>query len=100
MLIKYKIILLLQYIVALAPCLSLFLHCNKSFVDTVCFKNEKYIPTNSPNPLPTKVNITINFFNVINVDPEEHSVTLMLKMGFRWIDKRLHIQRSEDYEKR
>ena len=95
---KYNIILFLQFIVA--PCSSLFLHCNDSFVDTVCFMNEKYIPTISPDPLPTKVNITINLFDVLNVDPEEHSVTLMLKMRFTWIDERLDIQRSEDYKRR
>ena len=74
--------------------------CNKNFTDKVCSKESEYIPTISPSPLPTKVEVYIKFDDVIEIDTELYTVTLMITLKLRWIDKRLNVHRSDQYKQR
>ena len=59
-----------------------------------------YVSTNNPEPLPTKVDIMLNVFDIIDVDEGSQSVTLILKIVLEWQDFRLDVNRSKVDEER
>ena len=50
--------------------------------------------------MPTKVDIMLNVFDIIDVDEAKQSVTLMLKIVLQWQDFRLDVNRSKAHEER
>ena len=50
----------------------------------------------SPNPLPTKVEMSINIYNIIEVNEVHQTVTLMLRVRLMWQDFRLNVTRSDE----
>ena len=77
--------------------------CKDSVQSKVCFlvdKIEDYVSTNNPEPFPTLVDTFLSIIDVIRVDEERQTVTLLLKMQLSWYDLRLDVDRSnEDTEK-
>ena len=76
------------------------LPCNNGPLSTVCFLEEDYVPTKSPKPLPTMIDITIEIIDIKEVDEEKQAVELSLKIILDWQDNRLSVNRSkEDFNK-
>ena len=80
--------------------LCILLRCTPNVTDKVCFEGEEYIPTISPSPLPTKVDISVRFDDIINIDVEQNTVTLLIMLQLIWYDEKLYVQRSKDYIER
>ena len=74
--------------------------CDKSEENTVCFKDEKYAATINPEPLPTLINVTVNVNDIIDVNEEDQTVTLILKLILEWYDERIKVDRSQQYIER
>ena len=72
------------------------LPCNNGPLSTVCFLEEDYVLTNSPQPLPTMIDITIQINAINEVDEEKQAVELSLKVILEWQDKRLSVNRSKE----
>ena len=62
----------------------------------MCFLEEDYVLTNSPQPLPTMIDITIEINAINEVDEEKQAVELSLKIVLDWQDNRLSVNRSEE----
>ena len=56
--------------------------------------------TVSPDPLPTRVNMSLNIFDIVGVNEEQQTVTLMLRVRLMWQDFQLNVIRSEEDSKR
>ena len=94
--------LFLQLVVISAIAVQSFgelLHCSK-VMQEVCSKTDDYVSSISPDPLPTKVNVTLKFFEVIGVDEIAQTVTLSINANLYWNDYRLDVNRSKDYIER
>ena len=69
----------------------------------MCFLVEEaqdYVPTNSPQPLPSMIDITIQINDINEVDEEKQAVELSLRIMLDWQDNRLSVNRSkEDFNK-
>ena len=50
----------------------------------------------SPNPLPTKVEMSINIYDIIEVNEVHQTITLMLRVRLMWQDFRLNVTRSDE----
>ena len=50
----------------------------------------------SPKPLPTKVEMSINIYNIIEVNEVHQTVTLMLRVRLMWQDFLLNVTRSDE----
>ena len=81
-------------------CNGKILPCKHSPLSTVCFLEEGYVRTNSPQPLPTMIDITIEINAIIEVDEEIQAVELSLKIILEWQENRLSANQSkEDIDK-
>jgi hypothetical protein len=49
----------------------------------------------SPKPLPTKVEMSINIYDIIGVNEVQQTVTLMLRVRLMWQDFLLNVTRSD-----
>ena len=56
--------------------------------------------TVSPDPLPTRVNMSLNIFDIVGVNEEQQTVTLMLRVRLMWQDFLLNVIRSDEDSKR
>ena len=56
--------------------------------------------TVSPDPLPTRVNMSLNIFDIVGVNEEQQTVTLMLRVRLMWQDFQLNVIRSDEDSKR
>ena len=54
----------------------------------------------SPKPLPTKVEMSINIYDIIGVNEVQQTVTLMLRVRLMWQDFLLNVTRSDEDLKR
>ena len=80
-------------------CNGKILPCNKSALSKVCFlveEAEDYVPTNSPEPLPTMVNISIQINDINEVDEDKQALELSLYIILEWQDNRLSVNRSKE----
>ena len=50
----------------------------------------------SPNPLPTKVEMSINIYDITEVNEVHQTITLMLRVRLMWQDFRLNVTRSDE----
>ena len=75
-------------------------YCEKSAENEVCFKENPYVSAISPEPLPTNVNITMNINEVIEVNEEDQTIKILMKLILIWIDERLFVKRSKEYSDR
>ena len=50
----------------------------------------------SPKPLPTKVEMSINIYDIIGVNEVQQTVTLMLRVRLMWQDFLLNVTRSDE----
>ena len=50
----------------------------------------------SPNPLPTKVEMSINIYDIVGVNEVQQTVTLMLRVRLMWQDFLLNVIRSDE----
>ena len=84
-------------------CNGKILPCKDSPLSKVCFlvdEAEDYVLTNSPSPLPTMIDITIEINGINEVDEEKQAVELSLRIILEWQDSRLSVNRSkEDFDK-
>ena len=81
-------------------CNGKILPCKHSPLSTVCFLEEGYVRTNSPQPLPTMIDITIEINAIIEVNEEIQAVELSLKIILEWQENRLSANQSkEDIDK-
>ena len=64
---------------------------------TICAKSPNYTALNNPKPFPTMVNITLKFYEILNVDESKQTMTLSMQALLEWKDHRLHINRSQEY---
>ena len=74
------------------------LPCKDSVESYICFNVETiqdYVHTNNPEPLPTKVNISLKDIDVIDVDESQQTVTLLMKVRMAWNDDRIDVKRSQ-----
>ena len=55
-----------------------------------------YIQSVSPKPLPTKVEMSLNIYDIVGVNEVQQSVTLMLRIHLLWHDFQLNVKRSDD----
>ena len=74
--------------------------CMESVESKVCFKEQDYVRTVNPQPLPTQINIIISVFDIIDVDEAQQTVTLMLKIVLEWQDYRLDVNRTIEESER
>ena len=86
------------------PCNGKILPCNTSIESEVCFDGvdniAEYISTKSPHPLPTLIDIGLFFYDIIDVDEEEQTVSFLMTINLRWHDDRLSVKKSQaDIEK-
>ena len=68
------------------------------FESIVCFlveNIEDYISTNSPDPF-TKINITLEIKNVVDVDEDRKTITMLFKIILEWFDQRVDAKRSKE----
>ena len=77
-------------------CNGKILPCNESVQSKVCFLKEDYVPTNSPQPLPTLIDIIIQVKDIIEVNEEEQTVELSLRAILDWHDSRLSVNQSKE----
>ena len=80
-------------------CDGKILPCKNSHLSKVCFlvdEAEGYIHTNSPQPLPTMIDITIDILAINEVDEEKQAVELSLKTTLDWQDSRLSVNRTKE----
>ena len=59
-----------------------------------------FFNTVSPDPLPTRVNMSLNIFDIVGVNEEQQTVTLMLRVRLMWQDFQLNVIRSDEDSKR
>lgn len=68
------------------------------FVESiVCFlveKIEDYISTNTPDPF-QRINISLEVKDIIEVDENRQTITILYKIILEWFDHRLDVKRSE-----
>ena len=79
-------------------CHGIILPCKQSLESKVCFLVDninEYVPTNAPKPSPTLVDSTLNVNDIINVDEEEQTFTLLMKIILTWHDDRVSVNRSQ-----
>ena len=74
---------------------KLLLPCHEIMQELCTTQN--YVTTINPDPIPTKVNITIANLEVLAVDEIYETVTLSMKVNLEWQDHRLSVNRSMDY---
>ena len=55
-----------------------------------------YIQSVSPKPLPTKVEMSLNIYDIVGVNEVQQTVTLMLKIILNWQDFLLDVIRSDE----
>ena len=55
-----------------------------------------YIQSVSPKPLPTKVEMSLNIYDIVGVNEVQQTVTLMLKIILNWQDFLLDVMRSDE----
>ena len=77
-------------------CLSNLLPCNTS-VNVVCSKTEKYVSANVPEPMPVNIKILLKFYDIIEVNEADQTITVTLKSVFEWQDFRLDINQSQEH---
>ena len=77
-------------------CLSNLLPCNTS-VNVVCSKTEKYVSANTPEPMPVNIKILLKFYDIIEVNEADQTITVTLKSVFEWQDFRLDINQSQEH---
>ena len=58
------------------------------------------LQTVSPDPIPTRVNMSLNIFEIVGVNEEQQTVTLMLRVRLMWQDFQLDVTRSDEDSKR
>ena len=58
--------------------------------------NFSIIQTVSPKPLPTKVEMSLNIYDIVEVNEVQQTVTLMLKIILNWQDFLLDVIRSDE----
>ena len=90
----------LTLILAIFRCsLGMIVPCQDSVESKVCFlveKQEDYVPTISPKPYPAIVDISFFITDVVQVNDEKQTVTLMMKLFLSWIDTRLSVRKSQN----
>ena len=74
---------------------KILLPCNEIMQELCTTQN--YVTTINPDPIPTKVNITIVSLEVLFVDEIHETLTLSMKVNLEWQDHRLSVNRSMDY---
>ena len=74
--------------------------CENSIENEVCYKDIPYLTSINPEPLPNFINVTLNVNDVTDVNEEDQTVTLMLKLILEWNDPRLSVKRSKEYIER
>ena len=77
-------------------CNGNILPSNKSALSKVCFLVEDYVRTNSPEPTPTMIDITMQLDGINEVDEEKQAVELSMKFILTWYDDRLSVNRSKE----
>lgn len=73
--------------------------CNTGIQSKVCKQVEKeddYVIENAPLPYPTGVKVDVNILDILNVDENEQTMTLYIKVRLYWIDKSLTVNKSEN----
>ena len=74
------------------------LPCKDSVESYICFNVDTiqdYVHTSNPEPLPTKVNISLKDIDIIDVDESQQTVTLLMKVRMAWSDDRIDVNRSQ-----
>ena len=77
-------------------CLSNLLPCNTS-VNVVCSKTEKYVSADTPEPMPVNIKILLKFYDIIEVNEADQTITVNLKAVFKWQDVRIDVNRSQEH---
>ena len=74
--------------------------CKDSVQSKVCFlvdKIEDYVSTNNPEPFPTLVETFLSIIDVIRVDEDRQTVSVLMKMRLQWHDLRLDVNRTKEH---
>ena len=74
--------------------------CKVSVQSKVCFlvdKIEDYVSTNNPEPFPTLVETFLSIIDVIRVDEDRQTVSVLMKMRLSWHDLRLDVNRTKEH---
>ena len=77
-------------------CIGILLPCTERMQE-VCTNTNNYITTTNPDPFPTKINMTLKFYEVLDVDEDKQTITLSMKAFLEWQDYRLDVNRSKEY---
>ena len=78
-------------------CNAKVLPCKDSVESKLCLmvdKVEDYVTTKSPEPIPTFINITLTINDIIDVDEDKKTITLIMKIILEWFDFKLNVKRS------
>ena len=70
--------------------------CGK-IMQKVCYITEDYKDEINPEPLPSKINITLKMFEVTDVNEKHQTLTMSMRAIVEWQDHRLDVNRSKDY---
>ena len=83
-------------LILIQMCAGKLFQCSE-IMQTICAKSANYTALNNPQPFPTIVNITLKFYEVLNVDEAKQTVTLSMHASLVWKDHRLDVNRSQEY---
>lgn len=73
--------------------------CNAGIQSKVCKqvkKEEDYVREIAPFPQPTAVKVTLNILDILDVNENEQTMTLFIKLRLYWIDKQLSLNKTEN----
>ena len=94
-----KTILILQicfcYFFIGYQCDNHFDKCNATLKSQICHTEEAYLRSEYPEPRPCKVNVTIHLKEIYSIDEDMNTISLFIKLGTQWEDKRISLYRSE-----
>ena len=93
---KFNLHLAILIGITLKFCVGKLLPCSE-VMQEVCTTAENYVSKNIPEPFPTKIDLKLKLYEIIEVDETQQTVTLSMKAMIEWHDGRLDVNRSKDY---
>ena len=66
-------------------------------MNVVCSKTEKYVSADTPEPMPVNIKILLKFYDIIEVNEVDQTITVNLKAVFKWQDQRIDVNRSQEH---
>ena len=70
--------------------------CNGSKISEVCYLGERFVSSDYPlGSKPSLINTTLRINEILEINEEKHTISLLLDMYVLWTDKRISINQSQ-----